>query len=320
MDINLNLVFFATLGVALICILSTYIIHSRILRSEEATAKKVDESTNQLRDGLQELTDLVKEKLVALEKSSVDSSNAQKQVTREKATELENLITRFHSDLTTAQKEQVGMVVESAQRTEALIKDTKSEMTQELNRGFETSLKCEEQNQSTLLSNLNNVETSITKLLSEQTKEQRKIAFDTNQKQLSNFENLSSILQSIRVDNLIELTNELAKHKDLTVESEDFVKKLGDCKVLTIEDKFTGQITNVFYENGIKRSTDTFSGEHLKYQMYFDDAGKPQKGVEFDLDGNVIFEYLYDGAGEVQSRVEHVRNEHGTVEKVEKSY
>ncbi|WP_352298530.1 hypothetical protein, partial [Pseudoalteromonas sp. 20-MNA-CIBAN-0454] len=73
-------------------------------------------------------------------------------------------------------------------------------------------------------------------------KEQHKVAFVNNKNQLSNFETLTTLLQSSRIDNIIELTNELGKHKKLTVETEDFFKKLGDCKVLTIEDKSTGQI------------------------------------------------------------------------------
>lgn len=150
---------------------------------------------------------------------------------------------------------------------------------------------------------------------------QKTIAFSNKQEQLANLAQLSSLVQTLRIENIVEITNELSKHNELRVETPDFIKHLGDCKVLKIEDTYSGQFTQVFYENGIKRSTNTFSGEKLKYQMFYDETGKAQRGIEFDSDGNTIFEYIYDDAGEVSKRIEFNYDEAGQeINQIKKSY
>ena len=198
--------------------------------------------------------------------------------------------------------------------------ETLSKMDVSSKKGFDSLSTSTKEAAQLMVTELKLTEVNLNNSIIDLGKEQHKVAFVNNQNQLSNFETLTTLLQSIRIDNIIELTNELGKHKKLTVETEDFVKKLGDCKVLTIEDKFTGQITQVYYENGIKRSTDTFSGEHLKYQMFFDEDGKASRGVELNTEGNIAFEYLYNEVGEVSKRIEHTYDDSGSVQKIEKSY
>lgn len=148
-----------------------------------------------------------------------------------------------------------------------------------------------------------------------------KSEFTHRQARIAQLEQLTTQIQKLRTDNLVSLTNELAKHQELTLETDDFLKKLGDCKVTQIEDKHSGQVTQVYYENGIKRSSDTFAGDDLRYQMTFNDYGKPVKGTEFNDKGNVIFEYIYDDAGEISKRIEMTYDQSGTkLEELETAY
>jgi hypothetical protein len=138
-----------------------------------------------------------------------------------------------------------------------------------------------------------------------------KSEFTNRQERIAQLEQLTTQIQKLRADNLVSLINELAKHQELTLETDDFLKKLGDCKVTQIEDKHSGQITQVYYENGIKRSSDTYAGDNLRYQMLFNEDGKPVKGSEFDDQGNLIFEYIYDDAGEISKRIETTYDQSG---------
>ncbi|HAS6197185.1 TPA: chemotaxis protein [Vibrio vulnificus] len=145
--------------------------------------------------------------------------------------------------------------------------------------------------------------------------------FTAKQAGIAQLEQLTTQIQQLRVDNLVSLTNELARHQDLTIDTDDFVKRLGDCKVTQIEDKHSGQVTQIYYKNGKKRSSDTFAGTQLKYQMTFNEDGKPARGCEFDQAGNLVFEYLYDDAGEISKRIETVYDPKGNEkQKLETAY
>lgn len=128
--------------------------------------------------------------------------------------------------------------------------------------------------------------------------------FAGKQSSQATLEQLTAQIQRLRTDNLVSLTNELAQHQDLQLVTDDFIKTLGECKVTQIEDKHSGQMTRIYYEQNIKRRSDTFAGELLKYQMVFNEDGKPSVGREFDAKGNLVFEYTYDEAGEISKRVE----------------
>lgn len=135
--------------------------------------------------------------------------------------------------------------------------------------------------------------------------------FTSKQSITSLLEQLTTQVQKLCADNLVSLTNELAKHQELEINTDDFIKKLGDCKVTQIEDKHSGQITQIHYQNNVKRRSDTFSGDKLKYQMEYNEGGKPNVGREFDSIGNIIFEYIYDDAGEINKRVETLYDQTG---------
>jgi hypothetical protein len=162
---------------------------------------------------------------------------------------------------------------------------------------------------------------SIGILSSEFERELKTQSFITKQERTSAFEQLLSLIQTIRVENLSDITNSIAKHKNLKISTADFEKQLGDCKVVQMTDKHTGQVTHFNYEKGIKRSSDTLDGDSLKYQMFFDDGGKVSKGVEFNDNGDVAFEYEYDKAGEIGKRNEYIYSSKTKVpKKIEKVY
>lgn len=152
-------------------------------------------------------------------------------------------------------------------------------------------------------------------------KELKTQSFRTKQERTSAFEQLSSLIQTIRIENLSEITSSIAKSKNLKISTSDFEKDLGDCKVVQMIDKHTGQVTRFNYEKGVKRSSDTLAGDLLKYQMLFDDEGKVSKGIEFNDNGDIAFEYEYDKAGEIGKRNEYIYSSKTKVpKKIEKVY
>ncbi|MEE1676159.1 hypothetical protein SNR37_001486 [Agarivorans aestuarii] len=128
--------------------------------------------------------------------------------------------------------------------------------------------------------------------------------FENKQMHRATIEQLTSLVESLRCDNLVSLSNELAKHQDLNIETADFIKQLGDCKVTQITDKHSNQVTKLLYIDGVRRSSETYAGKQLKYQMTYSPQGQPEMGTEFDANGNAIFEYVYDEAGEINQRIE----------------
>ncbi|CAM3042618.1 hypothetical protein PAT01_35190 [Pseudoalteromonas atlantica] len=320
MDINLTLVFASTVVVAVICIISTVLTHKRIAELESKSVEKADLATTELDKALSKLLETVIKKIESFEESSAQIGT-EHQLQVEKSFE-DNLQTlkNLQKEVNGSFDRQHNNFTEGNIKLLSSLDESFSKVNESSKKGFESLSISTKEAVELITTDLKRTEVTLNNSIIDLGKEQHKVAFVNNQNQLSNFETLTTLLQSIRIDNIIELTNELGKHKKLTVETEDFVKKLGDCKVLTIEDKLTGQITQVYYENGIKRSTDTFSGEHLKYQMFFNEDGKASRGVELDTEGNLTFEYLYNEAGEVNKRIEHVYDNSGSVQKIEKSY
>ncbi|WP_417349032.1 hypothetical protein [Ferrimonas sp.] len=127
----------------------------------------------------------------------------------------------------------------------------------------------------------------------------------SHQERLALVEQLTQQVQSLKISNAVDLTNALMEGRDLKVETEEFVKHLGECKVTAMEDKLSGQVTEILYEEGHKVASRTFEDGQLKYQIRFDEHGRAVKGEEFGSDGEVAFEYHYDLAGEVSSRQDH---------------
>ncbi|WP_028109584.1 hypothetical protein [Ferrimonas futtsuensis] len=130
-----------------------------------------------------------------------------------------------------------------------------------------------------------------------------------HQERLALVEQVTQQIQSLKINNAVDLTNALMEGRDLKVETEEFVKHLGECKVTSMEDKLSGQVTEILYEEGRKVASRTFENGLLKYQIQFDGQGRAVKGEEFGSDGEVAFEYRYDLAGEVSGRQDHAAAE-----------
>jgi|GEM_PF-3293702 len=159
----------------------------------------------------------------------------------------------------------------------------------------------------------------IIKLLSRQTKtinKQSKVidelfkkveeqTINTKNKFDSNFHNTIKIINNLRLDNLINVSNEIQKYTSMTISDENFIKELGHCKVLRVTDKATNDITDVFYENGIKTHTETLNDGILKYSMQYNENGLQTEGLEYNDQGDVSFAYEYDLAGEVTTKIEY---------------
>lgn len=187
-----------------------------------------------------------------------------------------------------------------------------------LNQGQKDNSVSTQKQASEIYEHLSNKVGSLSRELDKELKAQ---SFKTKQERTSAFEQLSSLLQTIRVENLSEITSNIAKQKNLKIDTSDFEKYLGDCKVVQMTDKNTGQITRFNYEKGIKRSSDTLAGDVLKYRMLFDNEGKVSKGVEFNEKGDIAFEYEYDKAGEISKRNEYIYSTTTkTPKKIEKVY
>ncbi|USD39145.1 MULTISPECIES: hypothetical protein [Ferrimonas] len=133
---------------------------------------------------------------------------------------------------------------------------------------------------------------------------QKQNEFGRKQSEHSVIEQLSGVIQALKIENAIELTNGLANGKELKVETADFIKHLGDCKVTRMEDKASNQVTEIIYNQGKKVASQTFADGLLKYQMTFGSDGKLTKGEEFDDQGNIVFEYQYNAAGEITNRID----------------
>jgi len=249
--------------------------------------------------------------LIALLKNKVtqlESAFKQQSVVHSEA--LTALEATLSANLTALHKQNIQHQIQQKDVLQDLINEMGKHITKQLQN-------IREENQT----KLNEVQTSITDNVKALEKEQKTIAFKNQQDNLSNLEQLSSFVNTLRINNLIELTNALAKHQALSVETEDFIKVLGDCKVLTLKDKHSGQTTEIHYENGIKVSSDTFADDTLKYQMFYSESGNAEKGVELDANGNIIFEYLYDDAGEISKKIESEYDQAGNkINQKEKIY
>jgi hypothetical protein len=320
MDINLTTLFVATLVLALISIISTILTHSRIAKLEQKVSERTKSASEQVNNKLFSLSELVNEQVVSLEKNSERTATKQEQLIKSEFEAVIKTLALLKSDLTEKIEQQFKNLLEDNKNIKTSINKQLNINASNINEKLDSVLTKVAADSVLTSEKIQLAQSNLTAAIYDLSKEQNKIAFVNNQKQLASFELLTNLVQSVRIDNIIELTNELGKHNELTVETEDFVKQLGDCKVLKIKDKYTDQVTQVYYDNGIKRSTDTFAGDDLKYQMFFDDAGKAVRGIELNEQGNITFEYLYDEAGEVNKRIEYVYDKSGNLDKVAKSY
>lgn len=125
--------------------------------------------------------------------------------------------------------------------------------------------------------------------------------------QLENsFQNTVRLVNNLRLDNLINVSNEINKYRQGIYEDEHFLQEVGYCKIIKVTDKENGDITNVYYdENGEKSYTETFNDNILRYSMQYEN-NKLKVGTEFNSNGEISFEYIYDNMEEINKKIEYI--------------
>lgn len=292
MDITLTHVFSAVVILGLFAITLIFLLKNKVTLLENDLKKQSESNSNSLANALKTIEEKLINKVAELNQQTVKNNTQQI-----------NLVEEL-SKSTIQQNDSLQSIVKATG-------DNIEKGIQVLAKGSNEYLQ----------ETLEAIKSLITSKIEALEKEQTTVSFKNKQDNLSNIEQLTSLINSLRINNLVELTNELAKHQELAVETDEFIKKLGDCKILKLEDKHSGQVTQIYYDDGIKRSSDTFAGDVLKYQMFYNASGKAEKGLELDTKGNVIFEYIYDDAGEINKKIESLYDESGSkTGQEEKSY
>ncbi|MGE4444904.1 MAG: hypothetical protein AB7E37_08055 [Candidatus Altimarinota bacterium] len=142
---------------------------------------------------------------------------------------------------------------------------------------------------------------------------QDKYSLNIKSKLESNFMNMLQLVNNLRLDNLINVSNEIGKYKKGIYEDEHFLQEVGFCKIIKLTDKNSGEVTNVYYdENGDKSHTETYDKDTLKYAMKYEN-GKLKNGVEFNQNGEILFEYFYDDAEEISQKIEYIYDEKANI-------
>jgi ribosomal protein L29 len=131
-----------------------------------------------------------------------------------------------------------------------------------------------------------------------------KTSIDIKNKINTQFEHILQTVNSLKIENYIEVNNMLNKYRKLEVEDKHFVQELGDYKILKIVDKATNEVTDITYENGLKKETRTFKNELPKYATEYEN-GVLKRGFELDDNGDILFEYEYNAIGEVATSIEY---------------
>lgn len=134
------------------------------------------------------------------------------------------------------------------------------------------------------------------------------------------FTNITKIISTLKIDNLISITNEINKYRQGVLEDEFFLQEVGHCKIIKFTDKSNNDFTEVFYnDSGEKLYAETYSEDKLKFLIKYQND-KIKDGIEFDKDGNVIFEYFYNEAEEISKKIEYEYHNNGKRIKEEVNY
>ena len=134
------------------------------------------------------------------------------------------------------------------------------------------------------------------------------------------FTNITKIISTLKIDNLISITNEINKYRQGVLEDEFFLQEVGHCKIIKFTDKSNNDFTEVFYnDSGEKLYAETYSEDKLKFLIKYQND-KIKDGIEFDKDGNVIFEYFYNEAEEISKKIEYEYHNNGKRIKKEVNY
>ena len=134
------------------------------------------------------------------------------------------------------------------------------------------------------------------------------------------FTNITKIISTLKIDNLISITNEINKYRQGVLEDEFFLQEVGHCKIIKFTDKSNNDFTEVVYnDSGEKLYAETYSEDKLKFLIKYQND-KIKDGIEFDKDGNVIFEYFYNEAEEISKKIEYEYHNNGKRIKEEVNY
>lgn len=151
-------------------------------------------------------------------------------------------------------------------------------------------------------------------------KSQDKITINLGTKLENYFTNITKIISTLKIDNLISITNEINKYRQGVLEDEFFLQEVGHCKIIKFTDKSNNDFTEIFYnDSGEKLYAETYSEDKLKFLIKYQND-KIKDGIEFDKDGNVIFEYFYNEAEEISKKIEYEYHNNGKRIKEEVNY
>ncbi|MDN5103354.1 hypothetical protein O8C99_09160 [Aliarcobacter butzleri] len=151
-------------------------------------------------------------------------------------------------------------------------------------------------------------------------KSQDKNAINVGTKLDNYFINVTKIISTLKIDNLIGITNEVNKYRQGILEDEFFLQEVSHCKIVKFKDKRNNDFTKVSYnELGEKLYAETYSENKLKLLIKYQND-KIKEGIEFDKDGNEIFEYFYNEAEEISKKIEYEYDNDGKKIKEEINY
>lgn len=163
---------------------------------------------------------------------------------------------------------------------------------------------------------ISNIENKIENYI----KYQDKTTINLGTKLDSYFVNITKIISTLKIDNLISITNEVNKYRQGILEDEFFIQEVGHCKVVKFTDKSNNDFTEVFYNDlGEKLYAETYSENKLKFLIKYQND-RIKEGIEFDKNGNEIFEYFYNEAEEISKKIEYEYDNNGKRIKKEINY
>jgi len=169
---------------------------------------------------------------------------------------------------------------------------------------------------------------SIKNKLFEELKEKQNTIYDQNNDNYTNINNyllsnqveITHKIDMIRLSNFINVTNEISKYKNGIEENDNFIKEIGFGKVVQIINKEDNEITKISYLNDNEYESKIFVNDIIKYLMQYEN-NTLVKSSEYDKNHNIIFDYAYNEAGEITSKIEYIYDKNNKqIDKIETKY
>lgn len=256
------------------------------------TFNKLKEHNN---NNFKEIQSLITKDTILLEKAILNSINTiQKEIQNEAKLEKELYLEQFEIILQEINKKSENIVNQNVQLNTHIQKDlseSKNDMLKELKELSQLS-----KNNFEIIRN--DVVNSFV--------QQEKVGITIQTKINNTFFNMVTLVNNLRLDNLINVSNEINKYKEGIYEDEHFLQEVGHCKIIKITDKESRDITYINYtDNGEKSYTETYHDNILKYSMKYEN-NKLKIGMEFDVNGEISFEYFYNEMEEIDKKIEYI--------------